>query len=65
MCVLQAHIESLEGFAADDQVILLSGTPLDDEAVLGNCGVTEQCTLEVTARLLGGGSLSSLSLVGT
>ncbi|MGH0186776.1 UNVERIFIED_CONTAM: hypothetical protein FKN15_022253 [Acipenser sinensis] len=61
---IKAHIESLEGFAADDQVILLSGTPLDDEAVLGNCGVTEQCTLEVTARLLGGKVHGSLARAG-
>lgn len=45
---------SLEGIAAEDQVVLLAGTPLEDEATLGQCGVEALTTLEVAGRMLGG-----------
>nr|AFM90947.1 40S ribosomal protein S30 [Callorhinchus milii] len=51
---IKAHVETLEGLAASDQVLLLAGTPLEDDAVIGQCGVSEHCTLEVAARMLGG-----------
>lgn len=38
----------------EDQVLLLSGTPLEDAATLMSCGISEHCTLEVVGRLLGG-----------
>lgn len=38
----------------EDQVLLLSGTPLEDAASLVSCGISEHCTLEVVGRLLGG-----------
>uniref|UniRef100_A0A4W3GSC5 FAU ubiquitin like and ribosomal protein S30 fusion a n=1 Tax=Callorhinchus milii TaxID=7868 RepID=A0A4W3GSC5_CALMI len=50
---IKAHVETLEGLAASDQVLLLAGTPLEDDAVIGQCGVSEHCTLEVAARMLG------------
>lgn len=54
MFLPQAHVESLEGLLAEDQVLLLAGCPLEDGASLASCGVSEHCTLEVVGRLLGG-----------
>lgn len=58
MCSLlvapQAHVQALEGLQVEDQVLLLAGCPLEDEASLASCGVSEHCTLEVSGRLLGG-----------
>ncbi|CAH2325209.1 ubiquitin fubi and ribosomal S30 [Pelobates cultripes] len=51
---IKLHVSSLEGIPSDDQVILLAGTPLDDEATLLQSGVCELSTLDVVARLLGG-----------
>lgn len=34
--------------------MLLAGTPLEDEATLGQCGVEALTTLEVAGRMLGG-----------
>lgn len=53
-CVFQAHVEGLEGLLVEDQVLLLSGCPLENDATLASCGVSEHCTLEVAGRLLGG-----------
>lgn len=50
----QAHVQTLEGLCVEDQVLLLSGTPLEDAATLVSCGISEHCTLEVVGRLLGG-----------
>lgn len=47
-------MSSLEGIAPEDQVLLLAGTPLEDEATLGQCGVEALTTLEVAGRMLGG-----------
>uniref|UniRef100_A0A8B9Z3M6 Ubiquitin-like protein FUBI n=1 Tax=Bos mutus grunniens TaxID=30521 RepID=A0A8B9Z3M6_BOSMU len=51
---IKAHVASLE-IAPEDQVLLLAGTPLEDEATLGQCGVEALSTLEVAGRMLGGG----------
>ncbi|KAK3516545.1 hypothetical protein QTP70_021736 [Hemibagrus guttatus] len=51
---IKAHVQTLEGLCVEDQVLLLSGTPLEDAATLVNCGISEHCTLEVVGRLLGG-----------
>uniref|UniRef100_A0A8D0C3H9 FAU ubiquitin like and ribosomal protein S30 fusion n=1 Tax=Salvator merianae TaxID=96440 RepID=A0A8D0C3H9_SALMN len=61
---LKAHIESLEGLVPEDQVLLLGGTPLEDDAVIGQCGVTDLATLEVAARMLGGKVHGSLARAG-
>ncbi|KAJ8356468.1 hypothetical protein SKAU_G00192620 [Synaphobranchus kaupii] len=61
---IKAHVQALEGLAVEDQVLLLSGTPLEDGAFLGHCGVSENCTLEVTGRLLGGKVHGSLARAG-
>uniref|UniRef100_G1S9D7 FAU ubiquitin like and ribosomal protein S30 fusion n=1 Tax=Nomascus leucogenys TaxID=61853 RepID=G1S9D7_NOMLE len=52
---IKAHVASLEGIAPEDQVVLLAGAPLEDEATLGQCGVEALTTLEVAGRMLGGG----------
>ncbi|XP_043963378.1 FAU ubiquitin like and ribosomal protein S30 fusion a [Gambusia affinis] len=51
---IKAHAQALEGLLVEDQVLLLAGCPLEDDASLATCGVTEHCTLEVAGRLLGG-----------
>lgn len=51
---IKAHVASLEGIAPEDQVVLLAGTPLEDDAVLAQCGVQALSTLEVAGRMLGG-----------
>uniref|UniRef100_A0ABK0M7I0 Ubiquitin-like domain-containing protein n=1 Tax=Rattus norvegicus TaxID=10116 RepID=A0ABK0M7I0_RAT len=50
---IKAHVASLEGIAPEDQVVLLAGSPLEDEATLGQCGVEALTTLEVAGRMLG------------
>ncbi|NP_001157337.2 ubiquitin-like FUBI-ribosomal protein eS30 fusion protein [Equus asinus] len=61
---IKAHVASLEGIAAEDQVVLLAGTPLEDEATLGQCGVEALTTLEVAGRMLGGKVHGSLARAG-
>ncbi|XP_008157329.1 FAU ubiquitin-like and ribosomal protein S30 [Eptesicus fuscus] len=61
---IKAHVASLEGIAPEDQVVLLAGTPLEDEATLGQCGVEALTTLEVAARMLGGKVHGSLARAG-
>uniref|UniRef100_A0A452EXU0 Ubiquitin-like domain-containing protein n=1 Tax=Capra hircus TaxID=9925 RepID=A0A452EXU0_CAPHI len=47
---IKAHLALLE----EDQVLLLAGTPLEDEVTLGQCGVEALSTLEVAGRMPGG-----------
>ncbi|KAF3816684.1 hypothetical protein GH733_014032 [Mirounga leonina] len=61
---IKAHVASLEGIAPVDQVVLLAGTPLEDEATLGQCGVEALTTLEVASRMLGGKVHGSLARAG-
>ncbi|XP_070926656.1 ubiquitin-like FUBI-ribosomal protein eS30 fusion protein [Macaca nemestrina] len=61
---IKAHVASLEGIALEDQVVLLAGTPLEDEATLGQCGVEALTTLEVAGRMLGGKVHGSLARAG-
>ncbi|XP_024429970.1 ubiquitin-like FUBI-ribosomal protein eS30 fusion protein [Desmodus rotundus] len=61
---IKAHVASLEGIAPEDQVVLLAGTPLEDEATLGQCGVESLTTLEVAGRMLGGKVHGSLARAG-
>ncbi|XP_029467277.1 ubiquitin-like protein fubi and ribosomal protein S30 isoform X2 [Rhinatrema bivittatum] len=61
---LKARVEFLEGLAAEDQVVSLSGAPLEDEATLEQCGITALATLEVTGRMLGGKVHGSLARAG-
>ena len=44
---IKASVASLEGIAPEDQVLLVAGTPLVDEATLGQCGVEALSILEV------------------
>ena len=48
----------------EDQVLLLAGTPLEDEVTLGQCGVEALSTLEVVGRMLGGKVHGSLDCAG-
>ncbi|XP_058523380.1 ubiquitin-like FUBI-ribosomal protein eS30 fusion protein [Ochotona princeps] len=61
---IKAHVASLEGIAPEDQVVLLAGTPLEDDAVLAQCGVQALSTLEVAGRMLGGKVHGSLARAG-
>ncbi|KAM9757730.1 ubiquitin-like protein FUBI [Dama dama] len=61
---IKAHVALLEGIAPEDQVLLLAGTPLEDEATLGQCGVEALSTLEVAGRMLGGKVHGSLARAG-
>uniref|UniRef100_A0A8C9DD63 FAU ubiquitin like and ribosomal protein S30 fusion n=1 Tax=Prolemur simus TaxID=1328070 RepID=A0A8C9DD63_PROSS len=61
---IKAHVASLEGIAPEDQVVLLGGTPLEDEATLSQCGVEALTTLEVAGRMLGGKVHGSLARAG-
>ncbi|XP_006861005.1 PREDICTED: ubiquitin-like protein FUBI [Chrysochloris asiatica] len=61
---IKAHVASLEGIAPEDQVVLLRGTPLEDEATLGQCGLEALTTLEVAGRMLGGKVHGSLARAG-
>ncbi|XP_006901512.1 PREDICTED: ubiquitin-like protein FUBI [Elephantulus edwardii] len=61
---IKARVASLEGIAPEDQVVLLGGTPLEDEAILAECGVKPLSTLEVVGRTLGGKVHGSLARAG-
>ncbi|KAL7978345.1 hypothetical protein Chor_014884 [Crotalus horridus] len=61
---LKARIECLEGITLEDQVILLGGIPLENDSVIGQCGISDLTTLEVTARMLGGKVHGSLARAG-
>ncbi|KAM9778825.1 ubiquitin-like FUBI-ribosomal protein eS30 fusion protein [Syngnathus typhle] len=61
---IKAHVQTLEGLLVENQVVLLAGCPLEDDASLASCGVSEHCTLEVAARLLGGKVHGSLARAG-
>ena len=61
---LKAHVASLEGISPEDQVLLLAGTPLEDEATLGQYGVEALSTVEVAGRMLGGKVHGSLARAG-
>ncbi|XP_043437632.1 general transcription factor II-I repeat domain-containing protein 2-like isoform X1 [Prionailurus bengalensis] len=52
---IKAHVAFLEGLTTEDKVVLLAGSPLQDEATLGQCGVEALATLEVVGRMLGVG----------
>ena len=49
-----AHVVFLEGLSTEFKVVLLAGSPLQDEATLGHCGVEALTILEVAGCVLGG-----------
>uniref|UniRef100_A0A8V5GLW4 Uncharacterized protein n=1 Tax=Melopsittacus undulatus TaxID=13146 RepID=A0A8V5GLW4_MELUD len=51
---LKERVAALAGVPPEDQVLLFSGTPLDDAAVLGQSPLPELATLDLSSRLLGG-----------
>ncbi|XP_010597346.1 ubiquitin-like protein FUBI isoform X12 [Loxodonta africana] len=52
---IKAQVATLEGLTPEDKVVLLAGSPLQDEATLGQCGIEALTTLEVVGRILGVG----------
>ncbi|XP_059012814.1 ubiquitin-like protein FUBI [Mustela lutreola] len=61
---IKAPVASPEGIAPEAQVVLLAGTPLEDEATLGRCEVEALITLAVASHMLGGEVHGSLSHAG-
>ncbi|XP_046933163.1 FAU ubiquitin-like and ribosomal protein S30 [Lynx rufus] len=61
---IKVHVASLEGVAPEDQVVLLAGMPLEDEATLGQCGEEALTTLEVACHRLEGKVHGSLTRAG-
>ncbi|XP_075700075.1 ubiquitin-like FUBI-ribosomal protein eS30 fusion protein [Rhinoderma darwinii] len=61
---VKARVAQLEGLLDCDLVLSCAGVSLEDEAVLAECGVQDQCTLNVTGRLLGGKVHGSLARAG-
>lgn len=55
---------SLEGITQEDQIFLLEGTYLEDEAIPGHYGVEALTTLEVAGAMLGGKVCGSLACAG-
>ncbi|XP_032693038.1 ubiquitin-like protein FUBI [Lontra canadensis] len=51
---IKAPVASPEGIAPEAQVVLLAGTPLEDKATLGGCGVEALITPAVAGHMLGG-----------
>uniref|UniRef100_A0A8C0B5N9 FAU ubiquitin like and ribosomal protein S30 fusion n=1 Tax=Buteo japonicus TaxID=224669 RepID=A0A8C0B5N9_9AVES len=58
---IKAQVAALAGVPPEEQVLLWGGTPLDDDAVLGQSPPT---TLELSTRLLGGKVHGSLARAG-
>ncbi|XP_051005600.1 FAU ubiquitin-like and ribosomal protein S30 [Acomys russatus] len=61
---IKAHVASLEGITPKEQVMLLAGSPLENEATLGQCGAEALTTLEVAGHMLGGKVHGSLARAG-
>ncbi|XP_068953723.1 ubiquitin-like FUBI-ribosomal protein eS30 fusion protein [Petaurus breviceps papuanus] len=61
---IKAHVASLEGIAPKDQVLLLGGSTLEDEVILGQCGVEPLSTPEVAGQMPGGKGHGSLARAG-
>ncbi|EIE24146.1 hypothetical protein COCSUDRAFT_32988 [Coccomyxa subellipsoidea C-169] len=52
---VKAAIEARQGLAVDAQRLLFAGRQLEDSTVLAEVGVSDEDTLYILARLLGGG----------
>ncbi|TRZ08895.1 hypothetical protein HGM15179_018211 [Zosterops borbonicus] len=62
---IKEKVFEISGIPPEDQVLLHSGTPLeDDEAVLGQSPLPEFTTLDLSTRLLGGKVHGSLARAG-
>ncbi|NWW83564.1 UBIM protein, partial [Climacteris rufus] len=61
---IKERVAELSGVPPEDQVLLLAGTPLDDDAVLGQSPLPEFTTLDLSTRLLGGKVHGSLARAG-
>uniref|UniRef100_A0A674GML6 Ubiquitin-like protein FUBI n=1 Tax=Taeniopygia guttata TaxID=59729 RepID=A0A674GML6_TAEGU len=60
----QERVAELSGIPPEEQLLLHAGTPLDDEAVLGQSPLPEFTTLDLSTRLLGGKVHGSLARAG-
>ncbi|XP_018425114.1 PREDICTED: ubiquitin-like protein FUBI [Nanorana parkeri] len=61
---VKARVAQLEGLLDCDLVLSYAGAALEDDAVLSQSGVGDQCTLDLTGRLLGGKVHGSLARAG-
>ncbi|XP_077645825.1 ubiquitin-like FUBI-ribosomal protein eS30 fusion protein [Lonchura striata] len=61
---IKERVAELSGIPAEEQLLLHAGTPLDDEAVLGQSPLPEFTTLDLSTRLLGGKVHGSLARAG-
>uniref|UniRef100_A0A4W3I7S9 Ubiquitin-like domain-containing protein n=1 Tax=Callorhinchus milii TaxID=7868 RepID=A0A4W3I7S9_CALMI len=52
--VVKTSQSASQNILQSDQVLLLAGTHLEDDAVIGQCGLSEHCTLKVVGSALGG-----------
>ncbi|CAL8462311.1 g1844 [Coccomyxa elongata] len=55
VCDVKSAIEARQGLAVDAQRLLFAGRQLEDSVVLSQAGVSDEDTLYILARLLGGG----------
>ncbi|CAI9549042.1 unnamed protein product [Staurois parvus] len=60
----QARVAQLEGLSDCDVVLSYGGAALEDDVVLSQSGVGDQCTLDLAGRLLGGKVHGSLARAG-
>ncbi|XP_077123313.1 ubiquitin-like FUBI-ribosomal protein eS30 fusion protein isoform X1 [Ranitomeya variabilis] len=61
---IKSRVAELEGLLGSDLVLSCAGISLEDQAILSDCGVQDQCTLNVSGRLLGGKVHGSLARAG-
>ncbi|RLV64128.1 hypothetical protein DV515_00017556 [Chloebia gouldiae] len=61
---IKERVAELSGIPPEEQLLLHAGTPLDDEAVLGQSPLPEFTTLDLSTRLLGGKVHGSLARAG-
>ncbi|XP_010075374.1 PREDICTED: ubiquitin-like protein fubi and ribosomal protein S30 [Pterocles gutturalis] len=61
---LKERVAVLAGVPPEDQGLLVAGTPLEDDTVLGRSPLPEFATLNLSTRLLGGKVHGSLARAG-
>ncbi|XP_077319684.1 ubiquitin-like FUBI-ribosomal protein eS30 fusion protein isoform X2 [Lithobates pipiens] len=61
---VKARVAQLEGLEDCDLVLSYGGAALGDDVLLSQSGVGDQCTLELSGRLLGGKVHGSLARAG-
>ncbi|XP_073433882.1 ubiquitin-like FUBI-ribosomal protein eS30 fusion protein isoform X2 [Dendrobates tinctorius] len=61
---IKCRVAELEGLLGRDLVLSCAGISLEDEAFLSDCGLQDQCTLNMSSRRLGGKVHGSLARAG-